>query len=113
MDTHDRGGLNVVNMFSKEKSLKASWIPKILDTNNKCHVISDYFLQKQNINCEILFKTNFHKKTQFDVVLQLLDFYSNLLLAFNHSKYIEPIYKLTNMELLTQCIWANEYFKSQ
>ena len=61
---------------------------------------------------EILLQTNFQKKTQRDAVLQLLDFYNNLL-AFNHCKYIEPTYKLTNMELLTQYIWGNKYFKAQ
>ena len=111
--THDLGGLNVVDIFSKEKSLKASWIPKLLDNDNKCCIILDYFLQKKNFNYEILLKTNFRKKTQCDVALQLPDFYCNLLLAFNHCKYIKPTYKLTNMELLTQCIWGNEYFKSQ
>ena len=110
--THDLGGLNVVDIFSKEKSLKASWIPKLLDNDNKCRIILDYFLQKKNFNYEILLKTNFRKKTQCDV-LQLPNFYCNLFLAFNHCKYIKPTYKLTNMELLTQCIWLNEYFKSQ
>ena len=52
-------------------------------------------------------------RKQCDVVLQPPDFYSNLLLAFNHCKYIKPTYKLTNMELYTECIWGNEYFKSQ
>ena len=76
-------------------------------------LILDYFLQKQNFNYETLLKTNFHKKTQCDAVLQLPDFYSNLLLVFNNCKYIKPTYKVTNMELLTQCIWGNEYFKAQ
>ena len=54
---------------------------------------------------------NCHKKDEFVTLPSLPKFYCDIILAFNQCKYIKPIYNLKAVELLSQCIWGNEYFK--
>ena len=53
---------------------------------------------------------NCRKKDEFVALQCLPEFYCDIILALNQCKYIKPIYKLRDVELLSQCIWGNEYF---
>ena len=71
----------------------------------------EYFLRKVNLTYDILLKTSFRHKAQFDALTEIPKFYTCTILAYNFCKYIKPVHKLTNTELLSQSIWGNEYFK--
>ena len=45
----------------------------------------------------------------YNVSLNFID----IILALNQCKYIKSIYNLKDVELLSQCIWGNEYCKNQ
>ena len=34
----------MANIFCKEKAIKAAWIPKLLDSKNKCNIIINNYL---------------------------------------------------------------------
>ena len=109
--THSNGGLNIVDIFSKERALKASWVPKLLERNGKNRLFLDHVLEMQNLTFELMLKMNFRKIDQFCALSKIPKFYANMFIAFNHCKYIKPIYKLNSTELLSECLWRNDYFK--
>ena len=110
MGQHSHGGLNIVDIYSKERALKASWIPRLLERDSKNRIV-DHVLERQNLTFELVLKMNFRKFDQFCVLLKIPKFYANMFIAFNYCKYIKPIYKLNNTELLSECLWGNDYFK--
>ena len=107
----NRGGLNVVDMFCKERAIKAAWIPKLLDSKNKCSIVINNYLTKQGLNYQLLLKMNFRKEDQLSAFTYIPEFYKSVFLSYNQCKYIKPVDKLSSIELLSQCLWGNEYFK--
>ena len=56
-------------------------------------------------------KMNFRSKTQFQFAGYIPEFYFDIFVSFNKSKYVKPIQLLNNTELLTQVIWGNVHFR--
>ena len=109
---HEEGGLNLVDINTKHCALKTSWIPKIISQNNVKEVLNIY-LSSIGINVNVILKMSFRKIESLDVIKKLPSFYQQLFLSFNMCKFIKPINKMSNFEMLSQPIWGNELFKSK
>ena len=86
----------MVDIFCKEKGIKAAWIPKLLDSKNKCNIIINNYLAKQGLNFKLLLKMNFRQDIRMSL---LVDIFSTLLkkLTFLQGlKFITILLKLLN-----------------
>ena len=85
------GGIGLVDLISKFKSLKAAWISRIFkNTGNLKHFIQSIW---GNIDIMYLLKTNV-RKVEHCGVKKLPLFYKEVLCAFNESKTIVPLHVL-------------------
>ena len=105
------GGLGVVDIFVKEKALKAVWMTKLYDPSCIINNIFVHYLNNCGITLPILLQMNFRDITKFEMLTGLPVFFKEIISAYNTCKYIKPLEKLSNYEFLTQIIWGNELFK--
>ena len=105
------GGLEIPDTESKIKALKVSWIPKILNKENKLFDVLQMILHPLGIDINQLLKMNFRTKTGLAILSRIPKFYQDIFIYFNMCKTIKPAIKLNNIELFSQIIWGNEYFK--
>ena len=56
---------------------------------------------------------NFRKIESFNVIKRIPKFYQQVFTSYKSCKRIKPINKMTKIEMLSQPIWGNEYFKSK
>ena len=54
---------------------------------------------------------NLRQENQFSALACIPEFYKSVFLAFNRCTSTKSAYKLSSIELLSQCLWGNEYFK--
>ena len=105
------GGLEIQDIKSKIKALKVSWIPKILNKENKLFDVLQMILRPLGIDINQLLKMNFRTKNGLDILSRIPKFHQDIFIYFNMCKTIKPAIKLNNIELFSQIIWGNEYFK--
>ena len=68
-------------------------------------------LHPLGIDINQLLKMNFRTKTGLAILSRIPKFYQDIFIYFNMCKTIKPALKLNNIELFSQIIWGNEYFK--
>ena len=108
---NNHGGLNMIDIESFFESLKAAWVPRLLNSNGKW---KDYFimlLSKIGFNIDYILKTSFRTNDSFPVLNNLSPFYQSILLAFNKAKAVVPFDRLSVHEILQLPLWGCEYFK--
>ena len=104
------GGLGITDIFSKERALKASWIPRLIDGSKTAKILQMH-LQKCEIPLHILLKMNFRNINKIDCLQKLPFFYKDVISAYHSCKYIQPIVKQNNYDFFSQVIWGNELFR--
>ena len=107
----ERGGLNMIDIDNFLRSLKAAWIPKIVNMKGKW---CDYFYQtcKQiKLPPSYVFKTTVRKIENFPLYGAFSPFYQDVILSFNKCKTIKPLETLNVYDIIQQPLWGNEYFK--
>ena len=87
------------------EALKASWVVKLINSNESCGFLGNMFLNLLE-NHNILW-LNFTEKSHFPLLQKLPSFYQDVITAFNKSK-ICPL-PLNKDELLQQVIWGNRH----
>ena len=105
------GGIGIVDLETKLKSLKASWIPKILKNMGNLHCFLNSICVEHNIDINYILKTNVRKQSDFNIVKTLPVFYKEVFCSFNEAKTVLPYNQLNDDLFLQQTIWNNLYFK--
>ena len=105
------GGIGIVDLETKLKSLKASWIPKILKNMGNLHCFLNSICVEHNIDINYILKRNARKQSDFNIVKTLPVFYKETFCSFNEAKTVLPFNQLNNDLFLQQTIWNNLYFK--
>ena len=105
------GGIGIVDTEIKLKSLKASWIPKILKNEGILHCFLNIICVEHNIDINYILKTNVRKQSDFNIVKTLPVFYKEVFCLFNEAKTVLPFNQLNDDLFLQQTIWNNLYFK--
>ena len=103
----------MIDIVTKHHALKTSWIPKLLNEESSIAEILNMYLAKMSITTNLLLKMNFCKIDKFGVFLKAPPFYQQIIISYNLCKTIRPINKLNTVEILSQPLWGNEYFKSK
>ena len=101
-----------MDIESKIMSLKISWLPRLM-ADNKVSDLFDLYLRQSGLKINTILRMNFRDKDSCDFMKTLPNFYQDIILMFNTCKNIKPIHKLANVEMLSQVIWGNEYFKTK
>ena len=110
---YKNGGLNLTDIEAKHQAIKASWLPKLLNTNNKLGCILKGYLQRLGLTLDQVIQMNFRKTENFEAITFIPNFYQQILVSLNTCKKIKPSEKLTSTEFFSQPIWGNEYFKTR
>ncbi len=103
------GGVKMLDIYCKNKALKASWIKRI---HEKC-ITSDFidmFLEKFGINKEYLVKTHITSVKQLIASFKLPKFWAEMFCYTNECKSIKNLENMSDYDFLTSPIWFNNNF---
>ena len=102
------GGLNMPDLESKICAIKASWVVRITESNEKWAYLGKAYF---NINPNsTMLKLNFNQIDSFPILKKLPEFYQDIIVSFNKSKIcLQPSKK---EDILNQILWGNRYIKT-
>ena len=99
------GGIGLVDLETKLKALKASWVSKLFnDTGNINNFLTD-ILSKHSLSINYILKCN---ETNMSF---LSTFYEQVFVSFNECKKLTPLHSLSTCSFFQQPIWMNRYFR--
>ena len=101
------GGIGIVDIETKFKALKASWIPRLYKGNGSTYSFLCDILYKHSISMNYLLKCN---ETKVLSVSFLPQFYKDVIISFNECKKLTPIQNMSTCSFFQQPIWMNRYF---
>ena len=102
------GGINMIDVKSQCKSIKAAWIPRIIAHTNKVWTnIPMSYINDYGSN-NIILKMCFNTMDSFPKFKSIPKFYQECILSFNSSKIIDKPHDLYSLR--NQMIWGNRYF---
>ena len=103
INKRSNGGLNVIDIDSKIKSLKASWIPRLLKTKSSWKNIPSEYIKNMGFEIKDFIKINSLKNTN---IFKNQPFFKEIVDAFNNCKDKENTnYKFSDV------LWLNEKYK--
>jgi hypothetical protein len=105
------GGLNMIDIDSFLMSLKAAWVPRLINLKGKWADLFYWHCQQLKLPKHYIWKTTFKKVETCPAITEFPLFYQDIILSFNASKFTKPFNKLSKSEVVEQAIWGNEYFK--
>ena len=76
------GGINLVDIESKIKSLKAGWIRKSYFSNNSLKDFRNSFCSERNTDLNYILKTNATVMDDFDLIKNFNNFYREIFNVF-------------------------------
>ena len=86
INTIENGGIGIVDVESKLKALKASWVTRIINKNSNIHGFVNSFLLQFNVDIDYLLSTSETKLSDFELVKGLPSFYQEVFVCFNACK---------------------------
>ena len=105
------GGIGIVDVESKFKSLKAMWIKRLSENKSTIRIFFESIIHKKSIDLAYLLKTSNTNIYDFENAFNKLPkFYCEVLCAFNECKLKEKI--CISDKVLTQPIWFNTNFRT-
>ncbi len=104
------GGIKMLDIFCKNKALKASWVPRLINGSINSIFINSY-LNKLGINLKFLFKCNCSDIKQLKRSLKLPLFWVEVFAFFNECKSVKENKLIKGNELLSEPIWLNKRFQ--
>ena len=99
------GGLKMIDVNSWLLSLKAAWVPKIINSKENFVNILTYYLDLIGININWLFNTNFVSIKQMKVIVNVPIFYREVVTAYNKCKLQNTL--SSPGDILMQPLWGN------
>ena len=107
----EKGGIGIVDVESKLKALKASWVTRIINKNSNIHEIVNSFLVEFNVDIDYLLNTSETKSSDFELVKGLPSFYQEVFVCFNACKKNMEYSHISSDSFLQQTIWCNKYVR--
>ena len=104
------GGLQMIDLESKNKALKAAWVCRII--KNKCK--NRYFIEEKlkslNLPVNYIIKSNIRQPNTIHTLTNIPIFWCKVLAFFNQCKYIKPVKDMNDYDFLSQPLWLNVHF---
>jgi hypothetical protein len=101
----DNGGIGVVDILSKMKSLRALWIKQILNKRNPLYDFVNSICIESNYDFDYLIKTNLTIIKDYEIMDSFPLFYKEMLVFFNECKKINTFGCLN--DVLKEPLWSN------
>ena len=106
--TIEQGGIGIIDIESKLKAIKASWIGKLIDCKCRLKYFLDLLCGKVGVDFVYLTYTNETKLTNYTIVHNLPLFYQQIFVSFNECKYCQTDVYSTE-SFLSQPLWNNRF----
>ena len=108
----EQGGIGIIDVESKFKAAKASWISRIIDKSSLVHRFITQLLKKHEITIFDVLKTTYchEKKTVFFDKIDMPTFYIEVMDAFIKCKKVKNVNDYNTDEFLQEIIWNNNIF---
>ena len=103
------GGIGIVDVETKLKALKASWVSRIINTDSNIHKIVNSFLHVFDVDIDYILQTSETKLKDFDLVKNLPSFYQEVFTFFNACKRNLEYSQIHSDAFMQQTIWNNKY----
>ena len=101
------GGIGVIDIESKFKAIKASWVNKLLICKTKLRIFVESLCEKHGVNIEYITQTNETRLCEYIIVKNLPHFYQQIFVFFNESKKYTNIINMSTETFLAQPLWNN------
>ena len=108
------GGLNIIDIESKLNASKASWIPRLMNTNSSLFHFINQLFEMENISLSYIciLKTNLTNVEDYEELKLIPRFYiKESFCAFNTCKMIKDLSRMSTYEFLSLPIWKNKFFE--
>ena len=108
----EQGGIGIIDVESKFKAAKSSWISRIIDKSSLIHRFITQLLKKHEITIFDVLKTSYchEKKTVSFDKIDMPKFYIEVIDAFNECKKVKNVKDHNTNEFLQEIIWNNNIF---
>jgi hypothetical protein len=106
-----RGGINIADVESKFSSLKACLVWRLLSTKSSISTCLEHNFQKDNILPSYIIKTNLRDVKEYKDITLLPLLYKEAICAYNKTKMIKDISRITSDDFLSLPIWKNNLFQ--
>jgi hypothetical protein len=104
----DKGGIAMVDIESKVKTMKAGWIKHIVSEHKWSGVLKTS-LNQLGFTTELLMKCNFTSVKSFPCISAVSEFYQQVFINFNKCKTLTA--RPCNDDIFSELLWGNEFFK--
>ena len=104
----DEGGIGMVDVESKVKSIKAGWL-KHLVVESKWSGVLKTMLDEVGLNIDMILKCNFTSAKAFPYIAYLPAFYQQVFINFNKCKSRTAV--LGKDDVFSEILWGNELLK--
>ena len=105
------GGLNMTDIDSFFKSLKASWVSRFSSITGKWIDLLKFYVERKGLTIDYFMKTNVSVAKNSPLMHSLPQFYQDVFMAFNKCKSVKNLKHLNKHEIIALPIWGNSYFK--
>lgn len=105
-DIH-KGGIAMIDVESKVRSIKASWIKHLIETTKWSGVLKTQ-LYELGLSIGYMLKCNFTSTKTFPIISKLSSFYQQVFINFNICKYKPGM--IMDCSILSEVLWGNELF---
>ncbi len=103
----DRGGIGMIDIESKIRAIRVTWVKHLLGTHTWSSVL-EAFLSKLGINIELLLKCNFNSEDVFPCIKGIPTFYREVFVNLNRCKSANVNQSKDN--IFSEVIWGNMLF---
>ena len=104
----EQGGIGIIDIESKLKAIKASWIGILIDCKCKLKYFLDSICGKIGVDFVYLTYTNETKLTNYTIVHNLPLFHQQIFVSFNECKSCQTDV-ISTENFLSQPLWSNEF----
>jgi hypothetical protein len=108
----ERGGISMVDTMSKNMSIKASWVKRLIEGGMWTGVFK-WYLNAAGVDLDYMLKMNVKKERECNVYKHLPQFYKEVLLSFNECKTKKPTELLNTYDYLSSNIMGNDLLRSK
>ena len=105
------GGISLIDIKSKIKSLKASWVGKIYSSNASLKDFINSFCIERNTDIDYILKTSATVLNDFELISNFNNFYAEIFIYFNSCKKCQNINDMKLHDVLCQPLWCNKLFQ--
>ena len=106
----NEGGIGIVDIVTKLKAVKASWINRLLNTKCINRIFLDSFLNSNYMSIEYILKTTETDLKYLEIAHILPTFYREIFCSFNSCKKLKTLNQFSSNEILHEPIWNNKIF---